>query len=266
MSEPAHKAIVAAPIVATQRMHPLVERALALNPDPTTLGEFLKLQREWEAGEAKRAYTNALIAMNRTLPKVIDRDAEVDFTNRQGSRTYYRHTSLAAAIEVVTPVLSQHGFALTWHPSTTGTGSGIMVTVTCRLTHEAGHYEETSLSAPLDTSGSKSPAQGVASTITLLERYSALAMLGITTADMKDPSPADGDQGKSGEQKQATGKVDAQRNLKAVGNLRKYGKTREEAEAFLGREVKDWTDADLQNLKQWLQPAKEEPPEPGSSG
>jgi hypothetical protein len=46
------------------------------------------------------------------------------------------------------------------------------------------------MTAPIDTSGSKSPAQGVASTITLLQRYTALSLLGIATADMKD---ADGE-------------------------------------------------------------------------
>jgi hypothetical protein len=72
--------------------------------------------------------------------------------------------------------LRAHGFVLTWIPSTPAPGT---VTVLCRLLHCDGHFDEATLSAPVDTSGNKSPAQGVASTVSLLSRYTALALLGI---------------------------------------------------------------------------------------
>lgn len=256
MSESKHTSNVNAPTTAIQVMHPVVQAGLAHlgnTPDPATLRELLAVQREWEQGEAKKAFTRALAALKRDLPTVIHRDAVVDFTSQKG-RTHYRHTSLAAVMDAVTGPLTQHGFSLSWTPAT----SGQAVTVTCKLTHADGHHEETSITAPIDTSGSKSPAQGVASTITLLSRYTALALLGIATADMPEPV------GENEDDRPRGSTVSADRNLKAVAALSKYGKTREDAEAFLGRKVPDWTSADLDNLKQWLQSGQRR--EPGSEG
>lgn len=256
MSEPKHQSIVTAPHAPTQLMHPMVQAAMAAGPDPATLRELLMLQRDWEQGEAKKAFTRALTALKRDLPTVINRDSVVDFTSSKG-RTFYRHTSLAAVMDAVTPALTQHGFSLSWHPTTTGSGTQTNVTVSCRLTHAEGHFEETAITAPLDTSGNKSPAQGVASTITLLSRYTALSLLGIATADMPEPVGDDG--GSSGD----PNAVNADRNLRAMGRLAKLGKTREEAEAFVGRKVSEWTDADISNLKEWVKPREREP---GSDG
>lgn len=246
MSEPNHKAVVhvvehSAPIA---RMHPLVELAMKGGQvDPATLRELLAVQRDWEAGEARKAFTSALVALKADLPSVIARDTTVDFTSAKG-RTRYTHTSLAAAMEAVTPVLTAHGFSLAWSPST---DKG-QVTVTCRLTHAGGHHEETSISAPVDTSGNKSPAQGVASTITLLQRYSALSLLGIATADMKDPGSAPHASGEH---------VDTNRNMRAAAAVKKSGRAVSDAEAFLGRSVQEWTTADLDKLREWLKPAQE---------
>lgn len=234
-------------------MHPMVEAAIAQNPDAATLRELLEVQREWEAGEAKRAFTRALVALKRDLPTVIDRDKLVDFKTSKG-RTTYTHTSLAGIMDAITEPLTQHGFSIAYKPST----SQGQVTVVCVLTHAEGHSEECSISSPTDNSGSKGPAQAIASTITLLSRYTCLALLGIATNDMKEPSgettpPSDDS-------------VDPALNLKAAAKLKSYEKTREQAEELLGRKVKDWTRGDLGKLRAWLIPEKKsegaEPQEP----
>jgi ERF superfamily. len=242
MSDPNHKAITTAEHHDIQRMHPLVSAAMAAGSlDPGTLRELLELQRDWERGEAKKAYTRALVALKRDMPAVIARDQEVDYTGKSGQRTRYRHTSLAAALDAVSEPLTAHGFSLAWEPRTEGN----TVHVTCRLTHAEGHSETTTISAPVDTSGSKSPAQGVASTITLLSRYTALALLGIATADMRDPT---GDPDPS--------RVDASRNLRAMAALQKYGMTVEDIEKRAGGPVSEWTAEDLDKLRAWAQELK----------
>ena len=227
-----------------QAMSPVVAmgmKMLAASPDPGTLRELLAVQREWEAGEARKAFAAALVALKRDLPTVIARDALVDYQGSKG-RTRYTHASLAGVMEAITEPLTRHGFSLAWKPATPAAG----VSVTCRLTHAAGHFEEASLTAPADTSGSKSSAQAIASTITLLQRYTALSLLGIATADMKEPE---------GEQAQpAPDGVDSERNLRAVGWLVSKGKTRVDAEALVGRKVGDWTSADLDRLRAWAAP------------
>lgn len=227
-------------------MHPLVEKMLGTNPTPEALEKVLALQREWEKGEAKRAYTAALVELKRALPPFLKRDKTVDFTGQSGKRTTYTHTSLAGAMETIQPHLSEFGFSLTWRPGTNDKGG---VTVTAVLTHRLGHSEEATLTAPPDVSGNKSSAQGIASTITLLQRYSALAILGLATADMTEPTgeaPA-----------HDTDRVDTSRNMKAMSGLVKAGKTKEAAETYVGRPVKEWTSKDLDKLRAWIAPEPE---------
>jgi hypothetical protein len=222
----------------SERMHPLVQAAMAQGQmDPATLRELLALQREWQAGEARRAYTVALVGLKRDLPSVIRRDQLVSFGGGKG-QVAYRHTSLAAAVDAITPHLQAHGFAHSWHPSTPSRGE---VAVTCRLTHAAGHSEEVTLTSAPDSSGSKSPGQSIASTITLLSRYALLALLGVATADM----PEDGDQA-----------VDAGRNLRAVAALREAGIPLDQAESAAGAPVSEWTTAHLDLVRELVRSRK----------
>jgi hypothetical protein len=55
-----------------------------------------------------------------------------------------------------------------------------------------GHSEETTLSAPSDTTGSKNPIQAIGSTITYLERYTLLALTGLATYDQDDDAQSVG--------------------------------------------------------------------------
>lgn len=245
MSDDKHAATLIAHVESPpERVHPLVELAMRGGQvDPATLRELMVLQREWEADESRRAYTRALIALKTDLPRVLARDASVDYTTAKG-RTHYRHTSLAAAADAVTEPLTMHGFAATWVPST---GERDMVTVTCRLQHCDGHSESATISAPRDTSGNKSPAQGVASTITLLSRYTLLSLLGIATADHVEPTG----------EASAVGAVDTQRNMRAVAAITRAGRTLQDAEAVACRPLAEWTDVELAALRSWLRQERE---------
>jgi hypothetical protein len=218
-------------------MSPVVSAGLKIlehNPNPETLRELIAMQREWEANEARKAYAMALVGLKVGLPTIIAHDKLVNF-----NQTRYTHTSLGAAVEAVTPHLINHGFTHSWYPAV----NGGEVSVTCRLTHQAGHFEEVTLKAPPDNKGAKSGAQAVASTVTMLERYTLLALLGIATADQSEPE--------GGNEEPAPGKVDSGRNLKAVGWLKSIGVSAEEAEQYLSRKVPDWTASDLAKLKTW---------------
>lgn len=242
MSDSDHAVVVVSPAAKppATSMHPLVELALARGTvDPATLRELLGVQREWEAGEAKKAYTVAMVALKRDLPAVLDRDSQVDYTGDKG-RVHFRHTSLAAAVDAAVPHLSEHGFSHGWIPRTDK-----VVEVTCTLTHEAGHSESTTIAAPPDSSGRKSPAQAVASTITLLQRYTLLSLLGLATRDHTDPDPPDATP-RSG--------VDVNRNMRACARLLKLGKTREQAEEFAGRPMPEWTSDDIERIAKWVEP------------
>jgi len=230
--------IVKAPEVAIEadKMHPMVVAAMRDGGlDTQSLRELMELQREWQRDNARSAYTRSMVELKSNLPAVLDRDKIVSY-----GKTSFRFTTLSHAMEAVTPHLNEYGFSLTWIPTT----SDGMVRVTCRLTHIDGHYEETTMSAPPDTSGSKNPIQAIGSTQSYLERYTALALLGIATKDMPDaddpPVPAEDI-------------IDTERNLNAISRLRKKGISVKDAEAHVRKPAKDWTTKDLEMLWSWQQ-------------
>lgn len=256
MSEPKHEIELVHP-APVARMHPMVEAAIARGATPEIMREMLVLQREYEAGEARKMYDRALVALKSDLPASIAHDKVVDFTSK-GGRTHYTHTSLAGAMSAAQPHLSAHGFAVTWYPAT----AGALVTVRCRLSHSGGHSEECSMTAPVDQTGSKSPQQGAMSTVTLLQRYTALSMLGIATHEHRDPT---------GEP--STGAIDTTRNLRAVAALRKLGIDPADVSPL---PPEQWTGAELDAARVALGIARDVAlgrdremdtmPEPGSDG
>jgi hypothetical protein len=87
----------------------------------------------------------------------------------------------------------------------------------------------------------------------MLQRYSALALLGISTADMPEEQHE--------EKKPDTSTVDTNRNMRWVSWLKKQGRSKADAEAFLDKPFEEWTAGDCEKLKTWALPA-----EPGASG
>lgn len=243
---------------AIERVNPVVAagmKILEAKPDPETLRALLTIQQDWEREESRKAFERDMVALKRDLPTVIRRDKVVDFTGKSGMRTYYTHTSLAAAVDAVTDPLTRHGFSHSWTPSTDDKGK---VVVTCCLTHTEGHSKATTIAAPIDNSGNKSPAQGVASTITLLQRYTLLSLLGIATADQEDPPFDEGNDPQPDEAQRKRPNPD--RALKAVGFITKRGRSREDAEGFVGKRVQEWTDEDIDSLNEWMKkPVQREP-------
>lgn len=241
-----HEIVPAADVVTPGfKMHPLVERVLQHNPTAETLREVITLQRESEAAAARRAYESAFVELKRDLPLILNRDQTVDYTNKEGRRTYYKHTSLAHALEEITPHLINYGFAMTWQTENLADGR---VKVIAKLKHRGGHEEPSSLTAPPDSSGNKSVPQAIASTVTLLERYTGLALLGIATADMKEPTGEDA--------KPDAGAVDTKLNVRTMGELKKAGKTKEAAEAHVGKPLPSWTAEDVAKLVAWIESPK----------
>lgn len=252
MSDPKHTPVANAPHVEIQRMHPVVGVALQHVTDPAALRELLAIQQAWEAAEAKRAYDRAKIQLKRDLPAVIVRDKTVSWKPKTGQAVYYQHASLAAVMDAVTESLCAHDFTLDWRTRCVGSN----VEVTAILAHAEGHSESTTLAAAIDTSGSKSNAQGVASTATLLSRHTALLLLGIATRDHADPTPGDDDAPGDDEAPAEGGRrppsrarwIDTSANLRAAAAVAKRGGN---GETILGVPVAEWTAAHLDTLRAW---------------
>lgn len=139
--------------------------------------------------EAKLAYDDALAAAQAEFP-AIAKNRRVHFEAKSGGTTTdYRHEDLAEIVEKCGPILAKHGISHKWR---TENPINEPIRVTCILTHRAGYSEETSLIGPRDESGNKNSLQGIASTVTYLERYTFKSAIGIASRH-DDDGKAGGD-------------------------------------------------------------------------
>jgi len=159
----------------------LLSLALERGAAPETLERLMSLHERWQANQAKQEFVRAMADFKSTCPSVLPKDGKVDFQSSKG-RTHYTHATLGAIVERITPHLSAQGLSIAW---STQQAQG-SVTVTCRVTHAAGHSEEVALVGPPDDSGNKNRIQQVGSSVTYLQRYTLLAALGLATADQDD--------------------------------------------------------------------------------
>lgn len=157
------------PVVAdVSPMFTMIERA-ARDPsvDIDKLERLMQMKERADAQSARAAFDAAMAEMQPELPAIGERG------NAAGRYTYALWEDINAAIK---PVLTRHGFALTFR---TDFAHGI--TVTGVLSHRAGHREETAMTLPADKSGNKPDVQAVASSVSYGKRYTAGALLNLTS-------------------------------------------------------------------------------------
>jgi hypothetical protein len=135
---------------------------------------------------AKAAFAAALAAMQTELPEITERGGiSIDKGKTYQSR-YALWEDINAAIK---PILANHGFALSFRTGLAGDGK---ITVTGVLSHRDGHSEETTMTLPHDSSGSKNAVQAVGSSTSYGKRYTAMALLNITTRGEDDDGKSGG--------------------------------------------------------------------------
>lgn len=162
----------------------MVERAAR---DPAV--DIDKLERLWQMKEradalaARAAFDAAMADMQSELPSITERGEIKDRSGNVQSR-YAKWEDVNTAIK---PVMQAHGFALSFR---TDFSDGI--TVVGVLSHSAGHREETSIKLPSDTSGSKNAVQAIGSSVSYGKRYTAGALLNLTSGGEDDGGVAAG--------------------------------------------------------------------------
>lgn len=162
----------------------LIERA-ASNPnvDIDKMERILNMRREMQRDQAKAAFMSALADMQTELPAIQER-GEIKI----GSGKPQRYALWEDINDAIKPVLARHGFALSFK---TGQ-SEAKISVTGILGHRLGHSEETTMLLPLDTSGSKNAVQAVGSSTSYGKRYTAAALLNLTSRGEDDDGKAAG--------------------------------------------------------------------------
>lgn len=225
-------------------LHPIVKAIMKgkFSPDQIeALKEFSKLQIQHEDRMAQQAFNRAMVALKADLPTSLERDKEVDFKNQKGVRTHYWHTSLANAVDTVVGIMGDHGFTHRYRTDNTPQ----LVTVVCILSHDGGHSEKTKLVAPPDPKGGKNAPQAIASTTTLLQRYTLFAALGLASKDMKEP-----DDHKSSDDgtDELADQVDVETMLNAMARV---GIDRDEIQVSLQKGIGEITTHDMRELRLW---------------
>lgn len=154
--------------VATTSPMQLIEVAVNANADIDKLERLMGLQERWEQNNAKKEFFAAMSKFNAECPTIVKR--------KKAHNSFY--APLGDIHAQIKETLVSCGLSFRFEQDHS---NGI--TVSCLVSHASGHTEKATMTAQADTSGSKSPIQAIASTVTYLQRYTLCSALGITTAD-----------------------------------------------------------------------------------
>jgi hypothetical protein len=143
--------------------------------------QLMAWRKEMVADERRAAFDEAMASAKAEIP-VISKNRLVDFTSQKG-RTHYKYEDLAEIARVVSPILAKQGLSYRYRVTS---NVNEPVTVTCIVSHRAGHFEEVTLVGGRDESGNKNSIQAVASTLTYLQRMTLKAALGLAASEDDD--------------------------------------------------------------------------------
>jgi len=152
---------------------------VAVSPDydVAKLEKLLDLKERWDAEEARKAFVAAMAAFKSEPVEIL----KTKLVNIPGGAKF-KHATLADVVDAACAAMGKHGLSHKWETKQEGNS----ITVTCVLTHEAGHSESVTLSAPPDDSGKKNAIQQISSTVTYLQRYTLIAITGLAAKDIDD--------------------------------------------------------------------------------
>lgn len=155
-----------APITPMDMLQIAVEKGADLDK----LEKLMDMQERWEKTEAKKAFVAAMAKFSAECPTI-------DKTKSAHHNTKY--AGLAETLEQIRDLLSRCELSHSWKTGQDASG----ITVTCCITHAAGHSECTSMTAAPDNTGSKNSIQAIGSTATYLQRYTLFAVLGLASSE-----------------------------------------------------------------------------------
>src|SRR5258708_4635708 len=151
----------------------LLRIAVSQNADIDKLTKLMDLQERWERNEARKAFVVAMNAFKANPPEILKNK------HVKAGQMEYDHATLDNVCKAVTQGLSEHGISDRWKMEQ----AEQWIKVTCILTHDMGHSEETTLHGAPDNSGAKNAIQAIGSTVTYLQRYTLLAATGLAAAN-----------------------------------------------------------------------------------
>jgi hypothetical protein len=156
----------------------LIAMAIEKSIEVDKLEKLLELQERWEAKEAKKKFYDAMAKFQSEIGE-IRKTKVVDYVTKDGGRKRYKYAPLSEIDEAIKKSLAKYGLTKSFYIKE----ENGRIYVSCKISHEAGHSEITTMSGVADASGNKNAIQASGSTITYLQRYTLIGALGLTTAD-----------------------------------------------------------------------------------
>lgn len=148
----------------------MVERvAVDPNCDIDKLERMLDMQERILDRNARMAYDSSLAMMQAELPEV----------EKLTQGHNYKYAKFDQILKAIKPALNKYGFSITHRVKV----EDKLIHVTGILSHREGHREETTISLPADSSGSKNAVQAVGSSTEYGRRYTMNSLLGIATKE-----------------------------------------------------------------------------------
>lgn len=180
--------VPAMPQTETGAVLSLIERA-AKDPtiDMDKMERLMRMRNDMIERQQEQAFFEAMGRAQAELPQVL-RDAE-------NSHTRSRYARLETIAKAITPVITRHGFTLSF--GTEDSPKAGHYRVTCTLGHASGYSRDYHADLPADVEGAKGNAnktaiQGFGSTVSYGRRYLTLLIFNVALTNDEDDDDGNG--------------------------------------------------------------------------
>ncbi len=152
---------------------------VACNPefDVSKLEQILDAQERVLNRAALISYNRDMSSLQSVMP-IIPKNGEI----KVGDVVRSKYAKFEDIVATIKPYLADHGFSVGFKVDM----SDGFVRVKGIISHREGHSENTTMTFPNDTSGSKNAVQAIASSISYAKRYALSALLNIASAGEDD--------------------------------------------------------------------------------
>lgn len=152
----------------------IIQQAIASGADPAYLRELLQVREQWEAGEARKLYSQAIADFQSRCPII-----------EKGDKAHNKQYAAMDRIwRTIRPLLDETGLSIVW---TVNALTDYGLHIEGEIRHKAGHAVPISYDLPMpDKVTGQNNAQQMGSATSYAKRYALCAALGIVTGEDDD--------------------------------------------------------------------------------
>jgi hypothetical protein len=152
----------------------IIQQAIATGADPAYLRELLQVREQWEAGEARKLYSQSIADFQSRCPII-----------EKGDKAHNKQYAAMDRIwRTIRPLLDETGLSVVW---TVNAITEYGLRIEGEIRHKAGHAVPISYDLPMpDKVTGQNAAQQMGSATTYAKRYALCSALGIVTGEDDD--------------------------------------------------------------------------------